>query len=338
LNLHVIGFGSLNVDEIWEVSREFLLAHDLRPGEEYVRDVGLYHAIYPALEAQGILKAAEPGGSAANMIAALSKMGFATGFYGATGSDAEERLALGSLGKPENLRIKKVALPAGRCLALIDHADPGRDRALVILPNANDLAGSEGLDFDYFRQAQWVHLTSFVSEKALAAQITVVEQVFGSMKISFDPGALYAARGADQLKPILMRTDLLFVTLEELQTLAGCTEMETAANFLFEIGVRMVIVKLGPEGMRAFVPGKSVYQPAVPPHEIRDRTGAGDVAAAGFLAGTIKLMGLESSLQLAAIMASKSIEGYGRSSYPDKAFFEEAVSRLMPGTQESGAI
>jgi len=39
-------------------------------------------------------------------------------------------------------------------------------------------------------------------------------------------------------------------------------------------------------------------------------------------------VGLEASLQLAAIMASKSIEGYGRSSYPDNAFFQEALSRF----------
>ncbi len=90
----------------------------------------------------------------------------------------------------------------------------------------------------------------------------------------------------------------------------------------------MVIVKLGPEGLMAFAPGKSVYQAAVVPREVRDRTGAGDVAAAGFLAGTIKSVGLEASLQLAAIMASKSIEGYGRSSYPDNAFFQEALSRF----------
>jgi sugar/nucleoside kinase (ribokinase family) len=328
LKLHAIGFGSLNLDEIWEVSGEFLLSYDLRPGEEYVRDVKLYDLIHPALEAQGALKAAEPGGSAANMIAALNKMGFATGFYGATGTDAEEGLALESLGKPENVKIKRVELPAGRCLALIDRADPGRDRALVILPNANDLAGSEELDFDYFRQAQWVHLTSFVSQKALAAQIKVVERIYGSTQISFDPGALYAARGANQLKPILSRTDLLFVAQEELETLTSQPAMDAAVDFLFEIGVRMVIVKLGAEGMRAFAPGKSVYQPAVFPREIRDRTGAGDVAAAGFLAGTIESIGLEASLELAAIMASKSIEGYGRGTYPDKAFFEEALSRL----------
>jgi sugar/nucleoside kinase (ribokinase family) len=328
LTLHAIGFGSLNLDEIWEVDRAFLDAYDLRPGEEYVRDVRLYGTIHPALEAEGVLKAAEPGGSAANMIAALNKMGFTTGFYGATGTDAEEALALKSLGKAEDLRIIRVALPAGRCLALIDRADPGRDRALVILPNANDFPGSEALDFDYFRQAQWIHLTSFVSDKALAAQIRVVEQVHGSTRISFDPGALYAARGSDQLKPILIRTHLLFVTQEELETLTSRPAMEAAVDFLFDIGVGMVIIKFGAEGMRAFAPGKSVYQPAVLPREIQDRTGAGDVAAAGFLAGIIESVGLEASLKLAAIMASKSIEGYGRTTYPDKAFFEEALSRL----------
>ena len=326
MKLHAIGFGSLNVDEFWEVSRKFLLAHDLRPGEEYVRDVDLFRAIYPALKAEGVLKAADPGGSAANMIAALCKMGFVTGFYGATGRDAEEVLALESLGKPENLRIRKVEVPAGRCLALIDRADPRRDRALVILPNANDLAGSEVPDVDFFLQAQWVHLTSFVSAKPLEAQIELVARLYGSVRISFDPGALYASLGLNRLEPILRRTDILFVTHEELETLTSLTGMESAVNFLFEIGVKMIIVKLGPEGIVAFEPGRSIYQAAVLPREIKDRTGAGDVAAAGFLAGMIASVGCEASLLLAAIVASKSIEGYGRRSYPDKPFFERTIS------------
>ena len=120
----------------------------------------------------------------------------------------------------------------------------------------------------------------------------------------------------------------MFITQEELETLTSLPVMEAAVHFLFEVGVKTIIVKLGPQGIMAFEPGRSVYQPAVAPCEIEDRTGAGDVAAAGFLAGTIESLGVEASLELAAIMASKSIEGYGRRSYPDKPFFDKTVSLL----------
>jgi len=142
LRLHAIGFGSLNLDEFWEVDQKFLRIYGLEPGNEYVKDVEWFAAVYPVLRRQGSLKAIDPGGSAANMIAALRKMGFQTGFYGATGKDDVEAIRLDELGQPENLNVKKVDLPAGRCLALIDRRDAARDRALVILPNANDLAAA----------------------------------------------------------------------------------------------------------------------------------------------------------------------------------------------------
>ncbi len=307
---------------------EFLSQLGLRPGEEYVRDLAWFRTVYPALEAEGVLKGVDPGGSAANMIAALFKMGFATGFYGVTGSDGEEHLALDSLGRPENLRIRRVALPAGRCLALIDRDDPKRDRALVVLPNANDLAGSEEPDIGYFQRARWVHLTSFVSPEPLVVQAGLVDRLGDSTRVSFDPGAVYVAKGLNILLPVLRRTDLLFITREELATLTSHSGIETGVTFLFEIGVKIVIVKLGPEGMMACEPGRSIYQAAIVPREIKDRTGAGDVAAAGFLAGMLESLDLEASLQLAARAASMSLEDYGRRSYPDKAFLDSAISSL----------
>jgi sugar/nucleoside kinase (ribokinase family) len=70
------------------------------------------------------------------------------------------------------------------------------------------------------------------------------------------------------------------------------------------------------------------HQDAVPPREIKDRTGAGDVAAAGFLAGMIQVMDIPRCLELAARAASLSIEGYGRSAYPDRGFLERFLSGL----------
>ncbi len=322
MQLNAIGFGSLNLDEFWEVTAGFMQDYRVTAGEEYVRDVAWFTQAYRALGTEGRRLTADPGGSAANMIAALHRMGFETGFYGAAGRDDVHTLRLQELGRPENLRVRLVDVPSGRCLAMINKDDPARDRGLVILPNANDFAGSDNLDLAYFGQASWVHLTSFVAREPLAAQIRLVQALPKTVKISFDPGAVYAPLGVEVLSPILCRTDVLFVTRDELANLTNTHVLPEAADTLLELGTRVVVVKMGAEGMQAFLREKTLRQEAIPPRHIQDRTGAGDVAAAGFIAGTIQSLGLEACLEFAARAASASIEGYGRSAYPDRIFFQ----------------
>lgn len=327
MTLHAIGFGSLNLDEFWEVDGDFLSGLGLRVGEEYVRDVEWFERVYPLLRAHGVAKAVDPGGSAANMIAAMRRMGFDTGYFGSAGRSDSDALRLEELGSPDNLRIAASPLPSGRCLALIDREDPGKDRALVILPNANDPAGSEGLDFEFFSRALWVHFTSFVSIEPLLVQTRLAAGLPTETSVSFDPGAVYCGRGIAALEPILRRTDVLFVTPEELFALVGRSDLKESLGVLFAVGVRTVVVKRGAAGISAFLPDAEYSRSAVPPRVITDRTGAGDVAAAGFIAGMILSLGIEAGLELAAVAASRSIEGYGRSTYPDRALLEAFPAR-----------
>jgi|GEM_PF-287050 len=326
VKLDAIGFGSLNLDEFWEVPRNFLTIHNLVPGQEYVEGVEWFRAIYPALRAEGNLNGVDPGGSAANMIAALRRMGFSTGYYGAAGKADLAELRPEELGEADALRIMEADLPTGRCLAFIDAEDEGRDRALVILPNANDLVGAQEPDVAYFEQARWVHLTSFVSRKALEAQVKVVESIGRATRISFDPGAVYCQLGLPTLLPIVTRTAVLFVTEHELEALVPHVPWERAVHTLFDIGIETVVVKQGERGMTAFERTRSVHQPPAPAVGIKDRTGAGDVAAAGFLAGALLCLDLEGSLELAAKAASRSIEGYGRKAYPDRTILRSILS------------
>lgn len=326
--LDVIGFGSLNLDEFWEAPRRFLEERDLRPGEEHVKDVGWFLKTYPALRSVGRLKAIDPGGSAANMIAAMRRMGFRTGFYGVTGRRDADKMRLQELGEPEDLHIRLAGTPAGRCLAIIDKDDPGRDRTLLIVPNANDLTGADDMNLRYFESAQWVHLTSFVSSVPLEAQASLVSRLSERTKVSFDPGAVYVSRGFDALEPILRRTEILFVTEQELETLTDFRRVEPAVERVLECGAAVVVVKMGERGIAAFQKGKSFHRPPIRPRVMTDRTGAGDVAAAGFIAGILEGIGVRGSLELAAGAASRSIEGFGRSSYPDRSFFDKVVSPL----------
>ena len=333
MHLHAIGFGALNLDELWEVSGDFVASLGLEPGLEYVRDLDWLTQMLSLLKVHGVMKALDPGGSAANTIAALHKMGFATGFYGVTGEADVGLLRPDELGSAEDLRIQTVEQPAGRCLSLVHGTDVNIDRTLVILPNANDLAASYVPDSRYFRQAQWVHMTSFVSRKVLSAQAMVARSLGPLTRLSFDPGAVYCRLGIEELRPILESTAVLFVTVEEMQVLTSEHDLETGVAILSQIGVDIIVVKLGARGILAFHQGRSIRQPAVTPSVIRDRTGAGDVAAAGLLAGMLLSLDLHKCLELAAKCAAKSIGGYGRAMYPDETFLKEYVASARSGEE-----
>jgi ribokinase len=316
-SLDVIGFGSLNIDEFWEVHSEFLRSRGLRPGDEYVRDVTWFEQNYPELSVLGERKAVDPGGSAANMIAALRRLGMRTGFFGAAGARDADLLRLEELGDASDLCIERAAVPSGRCLALIATDDPTRDRSLVIVPNANDAAGAGGFAPDYFASARWVHFTSFVNSGPLSVQVQVAQGLPEATRLSFDPGVVYCSRGWTELEPLLRRTAVLFVTDEELAMLGGGSASRTVLDRLLNCGAGTVVVKRGREGVSGYRRGEELHQPGIPPAAVVDRTGAGDVAAAGFIAGMLLGRDLGACLKLAAAAASRSIEGYGRTRYPD---------------------
>ena len=66
--------------------------------------------------------------------------------------------------------------------------------------------------------------------------------------------------------------------------------------------------------------------PPEPIEQLVDTTGAGDLFAAGFLAGEARGLGLEASLKLGAIAAAEVIQHYG--ARPEKDLKELAAGIL----------
>jgi sugar/nucleoside kinase (ribokinase family) len=75
--------------------------------------------------------------------------------------------------------------------------------------------------------------------------------------------------------------------------------------------VPTVVVTQSEKGAFALSDGRRVEVPAEPVDALVDTTGAGDLFAAGFLAGQARGLGLEQSLKLGAICAAEVIQHYG---------------------------
>ena len=188
------------------------------------------------------------------------------------------------------------------------------ERRNLVWPAANDDFSATDLP-RRLPAARFAYFSSFVGERPLATQLALLERLPADVEIAFDPGEIYARLGVKCFIPFLKRTSYVFATERELETLCGLTA-DKALSFLLDVGVGLVVCKMGDRGAQIIGRRLDLY---VPPHpaEVVDVTGAGDLFAAGFLAGLLEDVGLDAAGRLAAWAASCGITGVGRSAYPD---------------------
>ena len=104
--------------------------------------------------------------------------------------------------------------------------------------------------------------------------------------------------------------DILFANEVEILHLARETDLEAALAAVAP-KVPTLVVTRSEHGAIAVRGGERASVRAEPIERLVDTTGAGDLFAAGFLAGEAKGLGLERSLKLGAIAAAEVIQHYG---------------------------
>lgn len=278
-----MGVGALNLDRLYLVER--------------IASAGDEVPVISSKEA--------PGGSAANTIVGLARLGAATGFIGRVGDDMEGEFLLEAMEREGVDRggIKVCEGDSGLVLAFVDRRG---ERAMYAYPGVNDaLAMDDALG--YARRARIVHMSSFVGDRSYEAQRRLASEL-GGVKISLAPGTLYARRGLEEMEAILKKCEVLFLNREEIGLLTG-KGYEEGAALLRAKGVRNVAVTLGPEG--CYVLGdEGLHLPAYRT-EVVDTTGAGDAFAAGFLFGMLHGQGAEACGRLGNRCASLCVSKVG---------------------------
>jgi len=284
----VVGFGALNVDTLFKVDR-------LAGAEEESHIQGSTQTC---------------GGSAANTIVGLARLGCKVGFIGKVANDPEGNLQLECF-KTEGVDtvgvIKARAGRSGRVLGFVNREGA---RALYIDSGVNDTIGIEEIKEDYASQTEFVHLTSFVGEKSFESQIKILRGLPNEVKVSFDPGAVYAGKGYQALEPIIKKTYVLMPNSIELEQLTGEADYCKGADFMIARGVKIVAVKLGERGCYV-TNGRERLR--VEPFKVNvvDTTGAGDAFCAGFLYGLLHHRSTADCGRLGNFVASKCVEKIG---------------------------
>ena len=287
--LDVIGFGALNVDKLYNVNK---ITHE--DEETFITGFSQFC-----------------GGSAANTIIGLSRLGINTGFIGKISKDVDGDLLLTNL-KKEGIGTEGIIVSEnGRSGNVLGFVDKEGQRALYVDPGVNDLIQLSEINLKYVENSKIIHLTSFVGE-SVKAQEYILKNIPEDVVVSIDPGRIYAERGMNFLKNILNRTDIILINEEELKHLTGnkyktCKE---EAEDLLEYGINIVVVKRGDKG--AYITnGTENY--LIKPFKVNciDTTGAGDAFNAGFLYGFLKGEDILKSGQIGNFVASCCIQESG---------------------------
>jgi sugar/nucleoside kinase (ribokinase family) len=320
--LDVIGIGALNLDLMYEVADLAALRKEgwpLHAGREQSLTPVEFRQLVQWLEQQGTLRFRSGGGSAANTIVALARMGFQTGFVGRVGADEEGAFILSEM-KGVDLTQIKAGGTNGICLVVLDSR---RDRALVVQPNANDDLSFEDLNIPYLAATRYLHLSAFVGAGPFAAQRRLMEVLPDRVQVSLDPGELYAQRGRKAILPSIERSSILFATEREICFLMGTSDYRAGCKEIASLGPDTVVCKRGEQGAYLFSRQEEAEFRPQGETKVVDNTGAGDVFNAGFLAGLLLKRPLTACLALAHDLAAKSLGGYGRQRYPDAADLKE---------------
>jgi ribokinase len=324
----IIGFGAINLDLFFQVNNfselnNTLLAEGFSPfiygGELQGRAENLL-GLLEILKRETKFTGYSGGGSAANVVVAASKLGLSTGIVGKIGTqpltkflDIKSTFLLDSL---QEVDVKGLVITdemSGICLCLIDEIG---ERSIQIFPHCNDNLSIEEINLSYLKDCRILHLTSFVGENPFQAQIRVIEQLPKKVKVSFDPGNLYARKGLTILEPIIKRCFIIFATKDEIEILTG-QNFEQGCKMLLNLNPEIIVLKLGKEGSLIFE-RDTITKIKAASTISSDSTGAGDVYAAAFLTSLIEKKSLPQCGAFASKASALSLSAYGRQKYPTK--------------------
>ncbi|WP_309127285.1 sugar kinase [Microbacterium sp.] len=228
------------------------------------------------------------GGAESNVAAHVASLGHRTAWVSALGDDV--------LGRRVNRAVKDLGVDT-RWVAFNSHAptgvyfkDPGHGVHYYRAGSAASRMSPESVAHVPLEDAAIVHIsgiTPALSPVCAAMIDAVIDRVTsaGAGSLSFDVNHRAALWEAPIAAPVLLelanRSDIVFVGLDEAQTLWGCGNPDDVRALI--PAPAHLVVKDGDVGATEFSADGTTFVPAIPT-EVVEAVGAGDAFAAGWLA------------------------------------------------------
>jgi 2-dehydro-3-deoxygluconokinase len=290
-------------------------------------------------------------GAEANVAVGLTRLGHGVTYIGRVGGDGFGTAITRRL-RGEGVDVRHLAVdpdaPTGvmfrerRALGAIDvvyHRSGSAGSRL----SADDVerAASDGA----FDGVRWLHLsgiTPALSASARAAAIRARDLARDAgLQISLDVNLRRRLwpdeSAATVLRELSIGVDVVLGSPDELAVLAGEDPTAGAADLaagVARLGPTVVVAKLGADGALGFESGGSVtLVAAIPVSSVVDPVGAGDAFCAGFIAGRLDSVDLETALRMGNACGAMAVAAAGdQAGLPDRAELARLLASGGPDT------
>lgn len=182
---------------------------------------------------------------------------------------------------------------------------------------------------DVYKDSKYI----FLANTAPALQLELLEQIDDPQFVAADTMNLWINEHIEDLKNLLKKIDCLVLNDEEARLLSGNANLIKAADFVVDMGPKVVIVKKGEAGsLMTTADGERFILPAFPAEIVVDPTGAGDSFAGGFmgyLAGqnNIDTATLKKAIAYGTVVASFTIADFSIAGL-ENIGFEDIENRI----------
>ena len=308
----VLCIGNAIVDVIADADDAFLTAQGLDKGSMRLIDeaeaVRLYDVMGPGREISG--------GSAGNTAAGLAALGLKAAFIGQVADDQLGEIYRHDI---ETQGIDFLVAPrsdvgaTARSLILVT---PDAQRTMNTFLGAAQRLETASVDLDAVADSGITYLEGYLWDPAepRAAMEAAMEAAHSAgRKVAFTLSDTFCVdRHREGFWQLLRdgKIDILFANEAEAKAMAMVDDVEEAIACLTKLAPTLVVTH-SEAGATAISGGDRADVPAEPIERLVATTGAGDLFAAGFLAGQSRGLGLEESLRLGAIAAAEVIQHYG---------------------------
>lgn len=253
----------------------------------------------------------EAVGNAANAAVAFARLGLESSFVTNVGGDAHGKDMIVALDK-QHVDTRFVRINPGKN-SNYHYVLWYKDERTILIKHE---------EYDYHwphlrptEVPKWIYFSS-ISEHAIPYHDQVADWLdeHPDVKLAFQPGTFQMEAGAERLKRLYSRTEVLILNREEAALVGGGNheDLHDLFNKLHDLGAKIVVITDGPKGAYASDGANRWQMPLYPdPAPPVDRTGAGDSFASTFVAALIKGNTIEGALQWAPINSMNVVQNVG---------------------------
>ena len=288
--MKILGIGNAIVDVLCKVEDDFLHKNSLTKSTMKLIDEDEFKNLLSSLNIEQTIS----GGSVANSIVGLSKLGNDVGFIGKVNDDELGQKYEDGL-KKENVNYlyakKKESLPTGTCLILIT---PDSERTMCTFLGIAGKINDTDLNLDMVKKSQITFLEGYLWDEG-EPQSAFQKAIDHANEIAMSLSDLFCVERHKKnfIDLVKNKIDIIFSNEQEILSLIDSNSFDDAVLFSKEINKNIIITR-GEKGSVAISNGEVAECPAFKDLRIIDLTGAGDLFAAGYLHGYIDKMQITS--------------------------------------------